>query len=215
MVQGADWTQFELAYENNKLNKGYFETNEYKKYDSFSKIIESVNFILKQEEKKIELLDIGCGSGWQAVCFEKEGLTNVIKYFGLDLSIHMCNFAKENYPNGNFLVADIMTNDLGKQFDIVMESAVIELVPDWKKCVSGMIKHTKKWLIFHRMFFTDNETVIEQSETYNHIPDMRRHIGLVDLSKELLKYNFLLVKKDEWNISQSYKMGTFIARRND
>jgi len=213
MVQGADWTLFELAYENNKLNKGYFETDEYKKYDSFSKAVEVARFITERETEEIDLLDVGCGSGWQAVCFSKEGLGNIVKYSGLDLSVHMCNFAKENYPDGDFFVADITTDDLGKQFDVVMESAVIELVSDWKKCVAGMIKHSKKWLVFHRMFFTENETIMEQSETYNQIPDMRRHIGLIDLSNELAKHGFSIIKKDAWNLSKSYNMGTFIARR--
>jgi SAM-dependent methyltransferase len=211
-MNGANWTLYELAHENNELNKKYFENNGYKNFTSFIKSIEAIKFILQSEKKAIELLDIGCGSGWQAICFEKEGLGELIKYNGLDISKHMCNFATKNYPNGNFFVADIVIDNLEKKFDVVMESAVIELVSDWKKCISGMVKHSKKWLIFHRMFFTNDKTILEQAETYNKIPDLRRHIGLTELSDELSQHGFSLVKKDVWNISPQYRMGTFIAK---
>jgi SAM-dependent methyltransferase len=211
-MKQVDWKMYELAYENNKLNKGYYQTEEYKRYDSIMKVIDSVNFILSKETDKMDLLDVGCGAAWQAVCFKKENITG-INYHGLDVSQHMCDFGKENYPEGEFFTADIETDDLGKQFDIVMESAVVELTGDWKKCVAGMMKHSKKWLIFHRMFFTDDKTRTEQTTTYNDIPDIRIHVGLNDLNKELSKQNFSIIRKDIWKVNDEYKMGTFIARR--
>ncbi|MHA2218163.1 MAG: class I SAM-dependent methyltransferase [Candidatus Hodarchaeales archaeon] len=212
MIQEADWTLLELAHENNELNKGYFSSGNYKNYGAFMKAVDAVRFILSSENRStMSLLDVGCGSGWQAVCFNKEGVN--LKYSGLDVSPHMCKFARENYSNGEFFVADITKDNLNKKFDIVIESAVIELVSDWKKCVDGMIKHSNGWIIFHRMFFKDINTFTEQSKTYNNIPDIRRHIGLADLSEELHSYNFSIIKRDVWNVCEAYSMGTFIAKK--
>lgn len=212
MTVGVDWKNIIFAIENDKLNRGYFETGEYKKYASFSKGKEALQFILKESSlTSLDLLDVGCGTGWQAVYFQREKLP--LNYWGLDLSKHMCEFAKKNYPEGIFITANIENFVLDKTFNVVMESAVIELVSDWKKCIAGMVRLSKEWLVFHRMFFTERNTFMEQGTTYLGLPDLKRHIGLLELDEELAQFNFHLVHKDIWNITPSYKMGTFIARR--
>lgn len=211
MTKPADWTLPELAVENNKLNKGYFKTGEYKQYPAYYKIRDAINWILKRD-KITSILEVGCGSGWQAVYLKKEGLLKNIEYYGLDISETMCKFARENFLDGDFVVADILYDDVGKQCDVVTESAVLELVEKWEDGVLGMIKCAKEWLVFHRLFFKDKKTILERVPTYNNIEDIRWHIGLDELNGILDSHGFKMVFEDVW-AHDPYKIGTFIARR--
>ena len=95
-----------------------------------------------------------------------------------------------------------------------MESAVLELVHDWEGVLETMIKISNMWLVFHRLFYTNEKTKFEQVKTYLGIPDIRIHIGLNDLNKILEKQNFKIVKQDKWEINDDYNMGTFVAKKN-
>ena len=101
----ADWTLKEIADENNNLNSGYFKTDEYKKYPAYYKLKNAIEYILKNDaDRPISLLDVGCGSGWHGVYIDKENLS--VEYNGADISQSMCDNAKRNCPNSNFVVLD-------------------------------------------------------------------------------------------------------------
>lgn len=207
--QKADWNTLEIAKENYELNKSYFETEQYKILPAYYKLKEAVEFIMLQENKKLSLLDIGCGSGWHAEYLKREGMFSSISYTGLDTSEHMKYFAQIVYPEGNFIVSNIVQEQLSLSFDIVMESAVLELVEYWKDMIKNMIGYSNKYLILHRMFYCDNKTFTQQVTTYNNIPDIRTIIGLKDLEEILNQFDFILIRKDIWRAD----MGTFIAER--
>lgn len=209
----ADWTCFEFAKANHELNESYFQTNEHKKFPSYFKIKEALQWIISEEKdnSKLSMLDVGCGTGWQAEYFRLEGLFDKIEYTGSDISTHMCDFAKKNCSSGNFIVSDII-QEIPGIFDIVSEAALLELLDDWKKAVSNIIKCSNKWIIFHRLFFTEGETYVEQVVTYNNAADLRYHISLKELGSFLNSNGFSIVKEDVW-ITEPYKMGTFIAKR--
>ena len=208
----VDWTLPILAKENNELNATYFLNDEYKKIEAYFKLKNAIEYILSCSKKNMDLLDIGCGSGWHAVYLKKEGLLNNINFYGSDISKSMCNNAKNNFPEGTFFVGDITKEHYNQKYDIIMESAVIELVHDWKQGTLNMLKSSKEWFIAHRLFFTDKDTHIQQVTTYNNLLDIRFSLGLKDFKDVLKQENFKLVFKDVWHTG-SYKMGTFVARR--
>lgn len=210
MIIKADWTDFKLAEANNNLNKGYFKTGEYKNFPSYYKMKEALLWIIEQEQSKLTMLDIGCGTGWQAEYLRVENLLQSIDYVGSDISEHMVSFASQNCPDLSFITLDIIS-ELAQPFDIVSESAVLELI-DWEKALVNMILSSKKWIILHRMYFIDDKTFAEQVSTYNNIPDIRYHIGLNDLNNVLIPNGFSVVKKDVWHTGV-YNMGTFICKR--
>ena len=207
----ADWTLPEIAKANNDLNAGYFVTGEYSKYPAYFKLKEAIEYILKQDASST-ILDVGCGSGWQAEYLKREGLLSKINYTGLDISEHMCNNAKKNCPYANFIHSNIVTDMINEKYDIVYEAAVLEIISDWKSALIKMMNISNKWIILHRMFFVDDKTITEQVTTYHEIPDIRHHIGINDLNSLIFQYNFILDKKDIWHIS-NFNMGTFILKR--
>ena len=206
----ADWKLPELAFDNNNLNKSYFESGAYKTNVAYYKLKGALEYILNNDSNNLSLLDVGCGSGWHGVYLKKENIN--ISYNGTDLSQHMCDNAKENCPDSNFIVLDITTSVPKNKYDIVMESAVLELVSSWRLSMANMLLTANKWFVAHRLFFTNKETKTEYVETYRKIKDIRTHIGMNDFNDVLLECGFELVNKDVWETS-AYNMGTFIARR--
>lgn len=208
----ADWTLPEIAFENNKLNKGYFDTGEYVKKPEYYKLKEAFEFILQEDGKRpLEVLDVGCGSGWHALYFNKEGIGDNIVFNGTDLSQSMCENAKINFPLGNFFVGNIENGPIG-EYDVVFESAVIEILKDWKNGLINMLRSSRKWFIAHRLFFKENITKTTQVQTYLQLPDIRHEVGMEEVNEILSKEKFEIVKKDIWCVG-SYNMGIFIMRR--
>lgn len=205
-IKAADWKLQQIAESHNALNNSYFKTEEYKKYECFFKLKEALQWI---GFKELNIADIGCGTGWHAIYLKKEGFIPPFKYTGFDLSPNMCNIASKNFPEAKFNVLDICKNFIIPSYDIVMESAVLELVHNWKDALINMLKSSKFWFIFHRIFIKDGRTVAEQVETYNKIPDIRFHIGMDDFKEILSKENFEIVRSDLWRAD----MGTYVCRR--
>jgi len=212
-IISADWTLKEIADAHNELNKSYFDSGDFEKYEAFFKLYEAFEWIIKNDKNNKTLLDVGCGAGWHAIYLQKKGLIPPLEYIGYDISKNMCNIAKKNFTNGKFYIKNICDINAIKKYDIVMESAVLELIHNWEKAFKNMLKSANKWFISHRLFITDDKTKIEQVKTYNKIPDIRFYIGRDDLNKILKKEGFELKKEDIWH-DKTYKMGTFIFRRN-
>ena len=91
-----------------------------------------------------------------------------------------------------------------------MESAVLELVSDWKLALQNMLLSSNKWFIAHRLFFTQGETKTELVETYRKIPDIRTYISLTEFQKILENYGFEMKNIDKWD---GINMATFIIKR--
>jgi SAM-dependent methyltransferase len=213
-ITAANWKLKSIAEAHNSLNKKYFSTGEYLKYESYFKLGEAISWILKQYNaipENISFLDIGCGAGWHAVYLQREGFVPPLHYVGFDLSPHMCELAKRNFPGGSFQEMDICSAHIIPKHNIVMESAVLELVHDWKSSLTNMLKSSDCWFISHRLFVKDGRTSAEQVKTYNEIPDVRFHIGMDDFKEILKKEGFELVKSDLWRTGD-YNMGTYVCR---
>lgn len=94
-------------------------------------IISSINANMRPP---LEILDLGCGSGW---------LTKILSEFGnvtgIDLSLGV---AKKLHPNLKFVEADIITDEIEGKYNVIVSSEVIEhLITEdqhifFKKCYS-------------------------------------------------------------------------------
>jgi len=83
--------------------------------------------LTKNIESGDNILDVGCGNGRLLdVLVGKK-----INYLGVDNSQKLIEIAKKNYPNFNFLVADILelTKVINKKFDYIILVAVFHHLP--------------------------------------------------------------------------------------
>lgn len=75
------------------------------------------------------ILDAGCGNGRLLEAFKDQQ----ISYSGFDLSPDLIKLAKENYPNNNFFVHDILNKiDSADKYDFIFSIAVILHIPSQK-----------------------------------------------------------------------------------
>lgn len=73
------------------------------------------NIFLSHLGSGSKIVDLGCGTGFSAGYFTKNGM-NVI---GVDLSKSMIEIAKRNYPNIHFFIDDVRNFSLSNQVDAV------------------------------------------------------------------------------------------------
>lgn len=87
------------------------------------------------------VLDVGCGSGKQAIEFKQAGL----KVTGFDISPRMIALAQKNVPPGKFLVMDMENMEFGQEkFDgIYVQAALLHLR---KKSVKTVFKNLVNYL---------------------------------------------------------------------
>lgn len=72
------------------------------------------------------VLDLGCGNGRLFKLFENKN----IEYFGIDVSEKMIEIAKKNYPQGKFLVADVLNLPFPQNyFNEVFAIALLHHIP--------------------------------------------------------------------------------------
>lgn len=77
-----------------------------------------------------KILDIGCGNGRLYQLFEGKS-SDDINFFGIDISQNLVNLAKEQYPHGEFMVADMRKLPFGDgYFDVIFSLVAFHHLPD-------------------------------------------------------------------------------------
>ena len=72
------------------------------------------------------LLDVGCGGGFQVAAFRWFG----IEASGLDISADSIGYAKNNFKKSNFYCSNFENFSINKKFNFIFSSEVIEHVVD-------------------------------------------------------------------------------------
>lgn len=78
------------------------------------------------DEKKLKILDLGCGGGnlTKEICDRGHEVT------GIDLSQNQIEFAKKCYPEIKFFVSDALALDFDQEFDAVISNAVLHWIDE-------------------------------------------------------------------------------------
>jgi len=92
-------------------------------------LIAKINHI---EPKSI--IDIGCGPGNSTQVLRNRWPKSQI--IGLDSSAAMIKKAKQDYPNQEWIVADALSYNPKKKYDIVFSNAVIQWIPNHEKLLT-------------------------------------------------------------------------------
>lgn len=134
----------------------------------------------------VTLLDVGCAS-----CYYHEIIEHYIpgwvKYTGVDYNPGMIKMARKLYPG--LLVHQADARDLSifpdKSFDIVIDSALLIQIRDWKPALSELARIAARWLILHRiaLYWKNEPTSCKTTQAYD------RQVWAVRFNKrELTKF---------------------------
>ncbi|MFC1985418.1 class I SAM-dependent methyltransferase [Chloroflexota bacterium] len=81
-------------------------------------IVNSIRLIKSESNHALHIIDLGCGSGWITDLLSEYG--DVV---GVDLSV---NVARKLYPNLMFKEANVVTDNIDGEYDVIISSEVIE-----------------------------------------------------------------------------------------
>jgi SAM-dependent methyltransferase len=87
---------------------------------------------------KKSVLDVGCGLGdfWDYLL--QQGIC-VKKYLGIDINEKLISVARARYPKGNFLVLDMLSEEV-EDFDFLVASGTFGInVPNWEELTYKML----------------------------------------------------------------------------
>lgn len=85
----------------------------------------------------LKILDAGCGTGW--LCAQLMPFGAVV---GTDLADDVIARAQERWPEARFVAGDVMTVDVGADFDVVVTLEVLSHVADR----AAFLERIKDWL---------------------------------------------------------------------
>jgi trans-aconitate methyltransferase len=209
------WTLPEVAAEHDDMNRSYFEKGEAGKYPYFDVLQQAMRLIEQKDgrSRPMTCLDVGCGAGWQAVYLASLGLDGKFLYEGMDISAHMCERAKRNYPAGCFYVADIMEFKPGRQWDVVMACGSIEHFSDWKEFLARLAALSDGWIVVHKVFFhdgLDKPTEKTTCPTYAGKTQTRMVLEYTDFTQALSDLGYGVEKRFDWDVGA---VSCVVARR--
>lgn len=100
-------------------------------------------------ERPNKIIDIGCGPGNSTqVLVQRWSDSNIL---GIDNSAAMIKKAETDYPNQNWKIVDIGTEEMKDTYDVVFSNAVIQWVPN----------HSELLTKFHRMLNNDGVLAVQ------------------------------------------------------
>lgn len=153
--------------------------------DLYDSLMEDYEYILHptqkliyeftQKKEKIDLLELGCGTGTILQAFPKS-----FTLYGLDISQDMLNIARKKVKRATFIEADMSNFTINKKFDVII-------------CVFDSINHLlefKKWEDTFRLaafHLKKNGVFIFDMNT------VKRHKALVELPAYIKKDNDRMV----------------------
>lgn len=125
--------------------------------------------------KKPRLLEIACGSGWNAQSFLKGGFD----YWGLDLSENAIAVAMRRYPSQRFINCDIRDTDVLSDgaFEYVFCASMLEHLEDYETALKNLIRISGKhlYVLFYEGLPTDQPDKFEHPPFDN--PEWNRWFG--------------------------------------
>jgi SAM-dependent methyltransferase len=132
-----------------------------------------VGKMLKQIRDEVSagaaLLDAGCGSAYYYEVIEFY-LPRWARYTGVDFSPAMVELARERYPDLPVSLGDLRDLSMFRDhtFDIVMSGATIAHIAEWKQALWELARVTSKWLLLHRTWVHDGDTLTFTENAYGH-----------------------------------------------
>jgi 2-polyprenyl-3-methyl-5-hydroxy-6-metoxy-1,4-benzoquinol methylase len=144
------------------------------------------------------LLDIGCGVGHYGELIRRY-LQRSFIYTGTDYSKYMIKAARETWPDyGTFIVDDIFHSSMRYyKFDILMASALVDVIDEFEKVLNILLSNTHKILILHRQRITEQESYSVVTKGYPGQETCRSFLNLADLLEKCKKYNLEVRKEVE------------------
>jgi SAM-dependent methyltransferase len=134
----------------------------------FRTFVDLVGHLAAAEPDRVfRFLDVGCGVGHYSALLERY-YPGRFEYTGTDFSAEMIDRARALWSDAQFVVDDVF--DIGidyGDFDIVMASALVDVIEDFWTVVDILLAHTGEYLILHRQRVTAGPSYSKRAPGYD------------------------------------------------
>ncbi len=145
-----------------------------------------------------KVLDYGCGKGDLYQFMKEQGIS--VDYTGFDINENMILLAEQKFPEADFQVFDIETDELDEEFDYIFLCSVFNLkLKDLDKTVKNVLvklfAHCRKTLAFNALSSEDPQKAVELNylTPYEMIEFAKTNLSPhVSLAKERIPYDFTM-----------------------
>lgn len=130
---------------------------------------DALTYIWTQDWRyRLTLLDAGCSSAYFSEII-KHYVPEWIEYRGMDSSPYMVEEAAKHYPDVKVDLGDMRWPPYSyREFDIVMTGATLNHIVEWQQALKELARIAGRYLLLHRLPFTEGPTRIEGAEAYGH-----------------------------------------------
>ena len=154
-------------------------------------VFSMIKVIFSRIENNLSLLDIGCTTGYYYEVINHY-FPNKFNYSGCDYNESSIKLAKKYYQDIDFSVKDLTKmNCEGNSYDVTFLSGVIEHIPDYVTAIKELCRITKKYIVLHRIWLTNNETICKKGTQY-FVPVIRNQYNSKDFFN-LFKNKFEII----------------------
>lgn len=160
-----------------------------------------------ENNKQINLLDIGCGCGsYYKIC--KDNFKDKIKYFGIDYSQEAIEICKKEWDCSSFECKDFfnLNSEYIKHYDAIHLGALLDVLPNGDKALEFILNLKPKYVILGRMDIIEGES---KNYTYKAYGEIETYKYLHN--KEIVKKIFDTFKYD---LIFGYRNNYLIKNRN-
>lgn len=144
-----------------------------------------LNDLIKKCDFK-NIADIGCGAG------EIGRVYSEFDYSGFDLPHIIENVSKKVNPNLKYFEFDAYDFDYSifKNYDMLLCNSFLSELPEPIQVIKKILINTKKYLIIHRQYFSNNSEINEYN-TYGNLKTVRSFISENEFKNLLVGHEIL------------------------
>lgn len=111
-------------------------------------LLEALNRI--SLSRPVRLLELGCGTGHYAPMLDRER-PGQYQYVGVDYAPELVDVARQEWPDHEFHVGDVLDEGLVLDgFDVVVAAGLIEVIADWRPVLDRILACDAPFVLLHR-----------------------------------------------------------------
>lgn len=210
--EGIPQAQWDVAGpELDRIRRG-----EWEKVAPFNVMREVFGKIVPYCKPKPSVLDIGAAAGYYREVLKIAGYD--FDYMGLDYSPAFEKFAKEKFPDIQYMTGDATALPVPNgSYDVVLHGACIMHVTNWQKAIEEAYRVAKKFVIFHRTPILWKEPTLTFRKLAYHVECEERHFnydefeGAIERAGGMIISMYPIFEQDYEDGTKKYGHYTFLT----
>lgn len=135
------------------------------------------------------VLDVGCASGRFRELIRQYNAA--ASYTGLDIIEENILLARQNYPDCDFCLGNALELSLGRTFDLVNATGVIQHEPRYDALIHKMLEMSNRYCLFDVKLSNIPDHIANKKQSYCQLSEDRLNFNVFSLSKFLEFLNSL------------------------